>query len=276
LGNPAVTVPNERCFGPDDEVRPVGSKSRSGARRESGDGFRGRVDGIHGDSQCGGNFGKFTFSQKVKVVLDDPGFEGILAPAGLKLKKESFGERAGGDSGRVERLDEREGLLDDFRRNSGGGGDVRKFGTKESIFIEVADDFRGGLANGGGGRGKGELRDKMIREGFGKDFGFEEGLAGVESGTIRPGRGDGPIQVLAQWIFVLLFGVGCFGGFHRREFLLKNGIGLKFRLQEGLQFHGGSLEELERLLDLGGDRGRLAEARLKGKGHLGILRLGFV
>ena len=166
--------------------------------------------------------------------MDDPGFEGILLPPGLKLKEESFGERAGGDAGGMERLDEGEGLLDNFRRNPGGRGNVRKFGAKESVFIEVADDFRGGLSNGGGGRRKGQLRDKMIREGFGKDFGFEQGLAGVESGAIRPGCGDGPIQVLAQRIFVLLFGVGCFRGFDGGEFLLKNRIGLKFRLQEGL------------------------------------------
>jgi hypothetical protein len=234
------------------------------------------VDGIHGDTQSGGNFGKLTFSQKVKVVLDDPGFEEILTPAGLKLEEESFREGSGGDAGGVERLDQGEGLLDDFRRNPGGGGDVRKFGTKKSVFIEVSDDFRGGLSNGGVGRRKGQLRDKMIREGFGKDFGFEEGLAGVESGTIRPGGGDGPIQVLAQRIFVLLFGVGGFGGFDGGEFLLKNRIGLKFRVQKGLQFQSGSLEELERLLDLGGDRGRLTQAGLKGKGHQGILRLGFV
>ena len=194
----------------------------------------------------------------------------------MKLKQESFRERAGGDSGRVERLDEREGLLDDFRRNSGGGGDVRKFGTKESVFIEVTDDFRGRLANGGVGRRKGQLRDKMIREGFGKDFGFQHGLAGVDSGAIRPGGGNGPIRVLTQRILVLLFGVGGFRGFDGREFLLKNRIGLKLRLQEGLQFQGGSLEELERLLDLRGDRGRLTQAGLKGKGHPGILRLGFV
>jgi len=87
--------------------------------------------------------------------------------------------------------------LDDFRSYPGGGGDVREFGTKKTVFIEIADDFRGGLSNGGGGRRKGQLRYKMIREGFGKDFGFEEGLAGVEPGAIRPGGGDGPIQVLA-------------------------------------------------------------------------------
>jgi len=133
-------------------------------------------------------------------------------------------------------LDEGEGLLDDFDGNPGGRGDVREFGTKESVFIEVTDDFRGGISNSGVGRRKGELRDKVIREGFGKDFGFEQGLAGVEARAIRPGGGDGPIQVLAQRIFVLLFGVGGFGGFAGGEFLLKNGVGLKFRLQEGLQF----------------------------------------
>jgi len=173
-------------------------------------------------------------------------------------------------------LDEGEGLLDDFDGNPGGRGDVREFGAKESVFIEVTDDFRGGISNSGVGRRKGELRDKVIREGFGKDFGFEQGLAGVEARAIRSGGGDGPIQVLAQRIFVLLFGVGGFRGLDGGEFLLKNGIGLKFRLQEGLQFQSGSLEELERLLDLRGDRGRLTQAGLKGKGHLGILRLGFV
>jgi len=115
----------------------------------------------------------------------------------------------------------------------------------------------------------------MIREGFGKDFGFEECLAGVDSGAIRPGGGDRPIQILTQRIFIILFGVGGFRGLDGK-FLLKNRIGLKFRLQEGLQFQGGRLEELERLLDLGRDRGRLPQAGLKGKGHLGILRLGFV
>ena len=101
-------------------------------------------------------------------------------------------------------------------------------------------------------------------------------MAGVESGAIWPGGGNGPIQVLTQRIFVLQFGFGGVGGLDGGEFLLKNGVGLKFRLQEGLQFQSGSLQELERLLDLGGDRGRLTQAGLKGKGHLGILRLGFV
>ena len=50
---------------------------------------------------------------------------------------------------------------------------------------------------------------------------------------------------------------------------------MKFRLKKILKFEGGGLQELEGLLDLGGDRDRLAEAGLKGQRHGWIFRLGF-
>ena len=88
-------------------------------------------------------------------------------------------------------------------------------------------------------------------------------MAGIEAGTVW-GRGvDGPIGVLAEEIGIVVFVGGFFGDFCEKRFFFKDGIGLKFGLEKGLEFESGGLQELKRLLDLWGDSGGLAKAGLE-------------
>ena len=68
LWNPSIPVFHKGSFGSNHEVRPVGGKGGAWARRESGDGLGGGLDGFEG-SGCGiGDFCKLTFSEEVKMV----------------------------------------------------------------------------------------------------------------------------------------------------------------------------------------------------------------
>jgi len=88
-------------------------------------------------------------------------------------------------------------------------------------------------------------------------------LAGIETGAVW-GRGvDGPIGVLAEEIRIVVLIGGIFGDFCEERLFFEDGIGLKFGLEKSLEFEGGGLQELKRLLDLGGDSGGLAKAGLK-------------
>jgi hypothetical protein len=88
-------------------------------------------------------------------------------------------------------------------------------------------------------------------------------LAGIEAGAVWGCGVDGPIGVLAQEIGIVVLVAGIFGDFCEERFFFEDGIGLKFGLEKGLEFEGGGLQELERLLDLGGDSGGLAKAGLE-------------
>ena len=92
-------------------------------------------------------------------------------------------------------------------------------------------------------------------------------MAGIEAGAIGGGRADGPIGILAEEIGILVWIVGFLGGIREDRFFFEDGIGLEFGLKEGLEFERGGLQELKRVLDLGGDGGGLAEAGLEGEGH---------
>jgi hypothetical protein len=88
-------------------------------------------------------------------------------------------------------------------------------------------------------------------------------LTGIEAGAVW-GRGiDGPIGVLAEEIRIVVLVGGIFGDFCEKRFFFKDGIGLEFGLEKGLEFQSGGLQELKRLLDLGGDSGGLAKAGLE-------------
>lgn len=181
----------------------------------------------------------------------------------LKLEEESLRQSPGGDARGVKGLDEGEGLVDLSGSGVGGGGDFREVGLQESMLVEVADDFGGGGLNGGLDLGEGELGREVIGERFGVNTGFDEGLAGVESGAIDPRGVDGPIGVAGGEVGFFFFLRGEFGGFGGAQLLLQNGIGLQFSLEEIFKFESGGLEKLKGLLDLGGDRDRLAQAGLK-------------
>ena len=88
-------------------------------------------------------------------------------------------------------------------------------------------------------------------------------MAGIEAGAVWGGRVDGPIGVLAEEIGIVVLVGGFFGDFCENRFFLEDGIGLEFSLEKGLEFEGGGLQELKRLLDLGGDSGGLAKAGLE-------------
>jgi len=88
-------------------------------------------------------------------------------------------------------------------------------------------------------------------------------LTGIEAGAVWGGGVDGPIGVLAEEIGIVVLFVGVFGDFCEERFFFEDGIGLKFGLEKGLEFEGGGLQKLKRLLDLGGDGGGLAKAGLE-------------
>jgi len=88
-------------------------------------------------------------------------------------------------------------------------------------------------------------------------------LAGIEAGAVWGCGVDGPIGVLAEEVGVVVLVSGIFGDFCEERFFFEDGIGLEFGLEKGLEFESGGLQELKRLLDLGGDSGGLAKAGLE-------------
>jgi len=64
---------------------------------------------VQGSGESGGDFGELSFAEKVEVVTNDLGFEGIFLSMRLELEKEGFGESSGGDSCGMERLNQSEG-----------------------------------------------------------------------------------------------------------------------------------------------------------------------
>ena len=88
-------------------------------------------------------------------------------------------------------------------------------------------------------------------------------MAGIEAGAVWGCGVDGPIGVLAEEIGIVVLVGGIFGDFCEERFFFEDGIGLEFGLEKGLQFESGGLQELKRLLDLGGDSSGLAKAGLE-------------
>ena len=72
---------------------------------------------FQGSGESGGDFRELSFAEKVEVVTNDLGFEGILPSMGLDLKKEGFGKSSGGNSCGMKGLNQSQGLFD-----LGGGG----------------------------------------------------------------------------------------------------------------------------------------------------------
>ena len=109
------------------------------------------------------------------------------------------------------------------------------------------------------------MRSEVFGKGFGADGGFEDGLLGIELGSVGAGGGDGPVGIGGgDFVFPGVGGLEELGG---GGLLLEDGVGLELRLEESLEFQGGGLEKLEGVLDLGGDGGGLAQAGLQGNGH---------
>ncbi len=88
-------------------------------------------------------------------------------------------------------------------------------------------------------------------------------MAGIKAGAVWGCGVDGPIGVLAEEIGIVVLVGGIFGDFCEKRFFFEDGISLEFGLKKGLEFEGGGLQELKRLLDLGGDSGGLAKAGLE-------------
>jgi hypothetical protein len=88
-------------------------------------------------------------------------------------------------------------------------------------------------------------------------------LAGIEAGAVWGCGVDGPIGVLVKEVGIVVLVSGVFGDFCEKKFFLEDGIGLEFGLEKGLEFEGGGLQELQRLLDLWGNSGGLAKAGLE-------------
>jgi hypothetical protein len=88
---------------------------------------------------------------------------------------------------------------------------------------------------------EGELGSEVIGQGFGKDSGFKEGLAGIQAGAIGSGGCDGPIGIASRKVCVVFFLGGDFGRVDRSEFFFEDRIGLKFSLKKILKFQGGGL-----------------------------------
>jgi hypothetical protein len=64
---------------------------------------------VQGSGESGGDFRELSFAEKIEVVPNDLGFEGIFVSMGLELEKKGFGQSSGGDSCGMERLNESEG-----------------------------------------------------------------------------------------------------------------------------------------------------------------------
>ena len=124
--------------------------------------------------------------------------------------------------------------------------------------------------------GEGELGGEMVGKGFGKDSGFEEGLARIEPRAIDSGAGDGPIGVAVGEVRVFFFLQRSLDRFGGAKLLFEDGVGLEFGLEKILELEGGGLQKLKGLLDLGRDRDRLSKAGLERQRHGGIFRLGFL
>jgi len=175
------------------------------------------------------------------MLPDDPAFQGVFPSEGLKLEEKSFGEVTGGDAWRMKRLDQSEGLFDLGWRGVGGGADFRKVNPEKPVFVQVADNLSGSGVDCGIDLGKGELGSEVVGERFGEDSGFEEGLAGIEAGTIGSRRCDGPIRIAGRKVRVVLIFGGDFSRVDRAEFFFEDRIGLKFSLKKILKFQGGGL-----------------------------------
>jgi len=199
------------------------------------------VDRIKGNAQAGCDFSELAFSEKIEMLPDDPAFQGVFPSEGLKLEEKSFGEVTGGDAWRMKRLDQSEGLFDLGWRGVGGGADFRKVNPEKPVFVQVADNLSGSGVDCGIDLGKGELGSEVVGERFGEDSGFEEGLAGIEAGTIGSRRCDGPIRIAGRKVRVVLIFGGDFSRVDRAEFFFEDRIGLKFSLKKILKFQGGGL-----------------------------------
>jgi len=75
----------------------------------------------------------------------------------LELEKKSFGKSTRGDAWRVKRLDKGEGMFDLRKRGVGCSGNFREVGLKETVFVQVSDNFGSCGVGGGVGLGEGEL-----------------------------------------------------------------------------------------------------------------------
>jgi hypothetical protein len=199
------------------------------------------VDRFKGNAQARGDFSELAFSEKIEMLPDDPAFQGVFPSEGLKLEEKSFGEGTGGDAWRMKRLDQGKGLFDLGWRGVGGGADFREIDPEKPVFIQVADDFGGCGADCGIDLSEGQLGGEVIGQGFGEDSGFEEGLAGIEAGTIGSRRCDGPIRIAGRKVRVVLIFGGDFSRVDRAEFFFEDRIGLKFSLKKILKFQGGGL-----------------------------------
>lgn len=67
---------------------------------------------VQGSGESGGDFRELSFAEKIEVVTNNLGFEGILPSMGLDLEKEGFGQSSGGNSCGMERLNQSQGLFD--------------------------------------------------------------------------------------------------------------------------------------------------------------------
>lgn len=199
------------------------------------------MDRFKGNAEAGGDFGELAFSEKIEMLPHDPAFQGVFPSEGLKLEKKSFGEGTGGDTRGMKRLDKGKSLFDLSWRGVGGGGDFREIEPEKPVFIQVADNLVGSGADCGIDLSEGELGSEVIGQGFGEDSGFEEGLAGIEAGTIGSRRCDGPIRIAGREVRVVLIFGGDFSRVDRAEFFFEDRIGLKFSLKKILKFQCGGL-----------------------------------
>jgi hypothetical protein len=199
------------------------------------------VDRFKGNAQARGDFSELAFSEKIEMLPDDPAFQGVFPSEGLKLEEKSFGEGTGGDAWRMKRLDQGKSLFDLGWRGVGGGDDFREIDPEKPVFIQVADNLGGSGADCGIDLSEGELGSEVIGQGFGEDSGFEEGLAGIEAGTIGSRGCDGPIRIAGRKVRVVLIFGGDFGGVDWAKFFFEDRIGLKFSLKKILKFQCGGL-----------------------------------
>jgi hypothetical protein len=223
---------------------------------ESGDVGGGFLDPFDGDGVFAGEFEVAFAAEFVEGVTDELAFEIVLAAAESELDEESFLERTGGDAGGVEVLDDAEDPVGGFDGNPGSGGNFLEGDGEVAGIVEIADD---GFADADlllGEVEEDQLADEVVGERFLSDLGIEEELApflgigtGAGSGGLL-GEVVAPVLLLAAEFldlavpFILLVVLGRFFRF------FEDGVGFELLLDEGAEFHDGSLEQVQGLLHL--------------------------
>jgi hypothetical protein len=130
-------------------------------------------------TRLAGDLGDAAAGEKIEMVADDAGGEGVSLPASLELKEEALGEVGGTDAGRLEGLEDAGGLLCGFKGEACLEGGLGRGLSEEAAFVEATDEVAECVENLGGEVEKADLADEVFLEGGLDDEGIEKVLAAL-------------------------------------------------------------------------------------------------